>query len=144
MWPVFREHHYLNTKKLGAGMRCYVAKHGDKPVAFIAVLRVHMKMHYYRVSRVVVLPDYQGVGVGKSLLNFIAEHFRLNGLPIPFKIVTSNPQFVRGLKGWRVKRFGHGGWAKNSRRTEMNQELMNSNSKQRLSASLEYVGEPKP
>ena len=32
-----------------------------------------MKAKYYRVSRLVVLPDYQGIGVGKRLLNFIAE-----------------------------------------------------------------------
>jgi GNAT superfamily N-acetyltransferase len=32
-----------------------------------------MRARYYRVSRLVVLPDYQGIGVGKRLLNFIAE-----------------------------------------------------------------------
>ncbi len=32
-----------------------------------------MKTKYYRVSRLVVLPDYQGIGVGKHLLNFTAE-----------------------------------------------------------------------
>jgi hypothetical protein len=43
MWKMFREHHYLNTKRLGAGVRCYVAKLGDKPVVFIAVAHVKMR-----------------------------------------------------------------------------------------------------
>jgi hypothetical protein len=32
-----------------------------------------MKAKYYHVSRLVFLPDYQGIGVGKRFLNFIAE-----------------------------------------------------------------------
>jgi hypothetical protein len=32
-----------------------------------------MKAKYYRVSRFIVLPDYQGIGVDKHFLNFIAE-----------------------------------------------------------------------
>ena len=54
----------MNSERLGAGVRCYVAKYEDKPVAFIAVAHVHMLVRYFRVSRLVVLPDYQGVGVG--------------------------------------------------------------------------------
>src|SRR5450759_363854 len=72
LWQMFRQYHYLNGS-LGAGVRCYCAVYQDKPIAFIAVAAVRMKAKYYRVSRLVVLPDYQGVGVGKKLLNFVAE-----------------------------------------------------------------------
>jgi hypothetical protein len=48
-----------------------------------------MKTKYYRVSRLVVLPDYQGIG--KRLLNFIAEP-NISQTKVPFYILTSNPQ----------------------------------------------------
>ncbi len=51
------------------------AVYKDNPVAFIAVIQVRMS-RYYRVSRLVVLPDYQGIGVGKRLLNFTRSSFR--------------------------------------------------------------------
>jgi hypothetical protein len=66
---MFRQYHYLNDK-LGAGIRCYVAIYQNEPIAFIVVAFVKMKTKYYRVSRLVVLPDYQGIGIGKSLLSF--------------------------------------------------------------------------
>jgi GNAT superfamily N-acetyltransferase len=49
-----------------------------------------MKAKYYRVSRLVVLPDYQGIGVGKRLLNFVAELYT-SQTKMPFYILTSNP-----------------------------------------------------
>jgi GNAT superfamily N-acetyltransferase len=145
MWQVFREHHYLNTKRLGAGVRCYVAKYGDKPVAFIAILRIHMQTNYYHVSRLVVLPDYQGIGIGKRLMTFMAEYHRKYGLPIPFRIITSNPQLARGLTNWRVKRFGHGSLGRSD--TRINRGLFKASSRRRLTVTLEYVpkmGVPKP
>jgi GNAT superfamily N-acetyltransferase len=137
MLQVFREHHYLNTERLGAGVRCYVAKYGEKPVAFIAVAHIRMRAHYFRVSRLVVLPDVQGIGIGKRLLNFIAELYT-SQVNLPFYLVTSNPQLVHGnMDNWRVKRFGHGNNGRNDSR--INRELVNSNAKRRLTVTLQYV-----
>ena len=136
MWQVFREHHYLNTKRLGAGVRCYVAKYGEKPVAFIAVAHVRMKSNYYRVSRLVVLPDYQGVGIGKRLLNFIAELYT-SQINLPFYLLTTNPQLVHGnLSNWKIKRVGHISGGRTDSR--INQEIRSSNSKNRLTVTLQY------
>ncbi len=138
MWQAFREHHYLNTEKLGAGVRCYVAKLGEKPVGFIAVAHVKMLSNYFRVSRLVVLPDYQGIGVGKRLLNFIAEHYTSQLPAVPFYLVTSNPQLVRGnLDHWKVKRVGHG--SRGGTGGRINQGLVKANSRRRLSVSLQYM-----
>ena len=93
LWKMFRSYHYLNGS-LGAGVRCYTADYQSKPIAFIAVACVRMKAKYYRVSRLVVLPDYQGIGVGKRLLNFIAELYT-SQTRVPFYILTSNPQIIR-------------------------------------------------
>ncbi len=83
---------YLNGY-LGAGVRCYTAVYQDKPIAFTAVACIRMKAKYYRVSRLVVLPDYQGIGVGKKLLNFITELYS-SQTKMPFYILTSNPQII--------------------------------------------------
>lgn len=96
-----------------------------------------MKVNYFRVSRLVVLPDYQGIGVGKKLLNFIAELYT-SQTNLPFYLATSNPQLLRGnLDCWKVKRVGHGtGGQRDSR---INAELVKSNSKRRLTATLQYL-----
>jgi len=132
---MFRNYHYLNGK-LGAGVRCYTAIYQGKPVAFIAIIHTKMKTNYFRVSRLVVLPDYQGIGIGKRLLNFVAELYT-SQINLPFYLVTSNPQLVRGnIDRWKINRFGHGSPGREN--TRINKELVNSNSRRRLSVSLIY------
>ena len=85
-----------------------------------------------------MLPDYQGVGVGKRLLNFVAELYTSQLPEIPFYLVTSNPQLVRSnLECWRVKRVGHG--SRGGTDSRINQGISKSNSRRRLSVSLQYI-----
>jgi GNAT superfamily N-acetyltransferase len=132
---MFRQYHYLSGS-IAKGSRCYVAVYQDKPVGFIAVMHIHMKSRYFRVHRLVVLPDYQGIGLGKRLLNFIAELYT-SQTKAPFYIVTSNPQIVRGnLDRWNVKRCGH--VKRSGEDTRMNSEIKSSVSAKRISITLEY------
>jgi GNAT superfamily N-acetyltransferase len=120
IWQMFRQYHYLNGK-LGAGVRCYLSIYNEKPVAFMAVACIRMKAKYYRVSRLVVQPDFQGIGVGKRFLNFIAELYS-SQTKLPFYILTSNPQIIRGgMKNWKVTRFGYAG--KGQGDTRINNEI---------------------
>jgi GNAT superfamily N-acetyltransferase len=122
---------------LGAGVRCYTAVYLGKPVAFIAVACVRMKAKYYRVSRLVVLPDYQGIGVGKWLLNFIAELYS-SQTKMPFYILTSNPQIIHGkMKNWKITRYGHASRGRGD--TKINNEIRNSLSRRRITVSIKYV-----
>jgi GNAT superfamily N-acetyltransferase len=133
---MFRNYHYLNSA-LPSTARCYTAVYQNKPIAFIAVVSIRMRAKYYRVSRLVVLPDYQGIGVGKRLLNFIADVYT-SQTKVPFYILTSNPQIIRGdLRGWKITRFGHASEGKGN--TRINSELKSSLSRKRLSVSLQYV-----
>ena len=121
---------------MGAGVRCYVAIYGDRPVAFIAVVHTHMRARYFRVTRLVVLPDYQGIGVGKRLLNFIAELYT-SQMKVPFYILTSNPQIVKGnMENWKITRFGHASRGKDN--TRINSEIRSSLSRKRITISLKY------
>jgi GNAT superfamily N-acetyltransferase len=133
---MFRQYHYLSGS-LVPHARCYCAVYQDKPVAFIAVVHIHMRARYYRVSRLVVLPDYQGIGVGKRLLNFIAELYT-SQTKIPFYILTSNPQIIRGnMTQWKITRYGHASRGKGN--TRLNNEIRSSLSRKRITVSLQYV-----
>jgi GNAT superfamily N-acetyltransferase len=133
---MFRQYHYLSGSLMPQA-RCYTALYQDKPIAFIAVVRTHMKATYDRVTRLVVLPDYQGIGVGKRLLNFMAEHYT-SQTKIPFYILTSNPQIIRGdMRNWKITRCGHA--SKGHGNTRINNEISGSLSRKRITVSLQYV-----
>jgi GNAT superfamily N-acetyltransferase len=133
---MFRQYHYLSGS-LASTARCYAAVYKDRPIAFIAVVHVRMRARYYRVSRLVVLPDYQGIGIGKLLLNFIAELYT-SQTKMHFYILTSNPQITRGnMENWRIIRFGHA--SKGKKNTRMNNEILTSLSRKRLTASMQYI-----
>lgn len=60
-----------------------------------------------RVSRLVILPDYQGIGLGTKLLNFIAEIY--NKQNYDFSIVTSAKNLINALRKsnkWCMSRYG--------------------------------------
>src|SRR5262245_3042321 len=65
-WPLFARHHYLSGS-LSRAARCYVAMWNDVPVAFCAVLSLLGYRGRWRISRIVTLPDYQGIGIGMRL-----------------------------------------------------------------------------
>ena len=133
---MFRQYHYLSGS-LSSTARCYTAVYRDKPVAFIAVMHFRMKARYYRVTRLVVLPDYRGIGVGKRLLNFMAELYT-SKTKLPFCILTGNPQIIRGnMANWKIARFGHA--SKGIRNTRINNGLHTSLSRNRITVSLQYV-----
>ena len=133
---MFRQYHYLNGS-LPSTARCYTAVYQHKPITFIAVVSIRMRANYYRVSRLVVLPDYQGIGVGKQLLNFIAELYT-SQTKMPFYILTSNPQIIHGnLKNWKMARFGHASRGRGN--TRINNEIRASLSRKRITVSLKYL-----
>jgi len=97
-----------------------------------------MKTRYYRVSRLVVLPDYQGIGVRKRLLNFIAEP-NVSQTKVPFYILTSNTQIIRGrMKNWKI--IGTDTLAK-ERKPRINNEIRGSLSRNRITVSLKMPHE---
>ena len=82
-WQLFEKHHYLNNS-LNKASRCYVATWNGEPVAFSANLFLPGKTPplyqgdtrgKFRESRLVVLPDYQGMGIGTRMSNAIGELF---------------------------------------------------------------------
>ncbi len=83
-----------------------------------------------------MLPDYQGISAGKKLLNFTAKLYT-SQTKMPFYILTSNPQIVRGIsQNWKISRFGHASKGRNN--SKINDELRGSLSRKRITVSLQY------
>lgn len=74
MWDVFAEHHYL-TGDLHPFARCYVAVVGGDVAAFAAAIPFpHATIRNgWRATRLVTLPDFQGLGIGPRLADWVAE-----------------------------------------------------------------------
>jgi ABC-type polar amino acid transport system ATPase subunit/GNAT superfamily N-acetyltransferase len=107
-WSIFREHHYLN-KEIHQAAQCFVATWDGKPVAFCSVLHFpHPKCTIMkREHRTVVLPDFQGVGIGNRLSEFVADYYKQKGFR--FISTTSAPAMMshrsKSAK-WRCSRLG--------------------------------------
>ena len=90
-WPLFAKHHYLSGN-LASGCRCYLALWNDEPVAFCAMIAQMGFKNRWRVSRIVTLPDYQGVGIGTAFLETLGDLYREDGLR--FSITASHPSVI--------------------------------------------------
>lgn len=101
IWPMFKRHHYLSGE-LHAAARCYVATYAGDPVAFCASLQQAGHTQYRRITRLVVMPDWQGLGLGTRLLTVVAAH---ESLRARITIKTSHPSLMRSLTKraeWRL------------------------------------------
>jgi len=135
-WTLFRGHHYLSAD-LHQSARCYVAWWGERPVAFTAVLHQpnQKSRNRKREHRTVVLPDYQGVGIGNAVSAAIAQWHLDQGWK--YSSVTSHPAMIRHrLKSaqWKLSRLSRAA----PHRGLKGQERCASTG--RLTASFEFVG----
>jgi len=100
-WGVFAHHHYL-TATLNRNARCYLASWNQQPVAFCAVMPLAGFKGRWRIARLVVLPDYQGIGIGSHLRDAVAELTVAEGKRL--NLVTSHPAMIHSLRAapqWR-------------------------------------------
>jgi len=111
---MFRKYHYLNHE-LNKGAHCYIATIGGKPVAFDSVIHFpHPKAKNIKHEhRLVVLPDYQGIGIGNKLSSIVAERYIDKGFR--YICVTSTPALIYPRKkhpNWKLIRVGRVGVGK--------------------------------
>lgn len=76
VWNIFKQHHYLSADLNVAG-KVFVAYLNEEIVGFISILPqpgvAGLKYPAWRVHRLVVLPDYQGLGIAVKLLEYICD-----------------------------------------------------------------------
>ena len=103
-WQMFARHHYLSGR-LNRSARCYLATWHGTPVAFCAVLALAGRRGHRRITRLVTLPDYQGLGIGMRLAEAVAEHY--TAADYRLSVTASHPSLVahcRRSPRWRTMR----------------------------------------
>jgi GNAT superfamily N-acetyltransferase len=96
-WNIFKSSHYM-SQDLNKAAKCFVWIMNDKPVGFIAILPFpHGNIENgYRISRVVVLPDYQGLGIGFQIIDYFGALYKADNKNMYIK--TSNPALFGAMK----------------------------------------------
>ena len=66
------KHHYL-TEDLNPTCKCFLFYWNGVPVGFVGLINQPSKGYPwgFRISRIVVLPDFQGLGISSDILRFI-------------------------------------------------------------------------
>ncbi|MCS7017037.1 MAG: GNAT family N-acetyltransferase [Gemmatales bacterium] len=129
IWELFSPHHYLNTQ-LHRAAQSFVACWEGEPVAFTSYVPLYGRRRARREHRTVVLPDYQGLGIGNAVSDWLGSWLKAQGLR--FYSITSHPAMIRHRVRsgrWKLLRFGHAAathWS--------------SSSAGRLTATFLYIG----
>lgn len=111
LWPLFKPHHYLDLPRMIAA-QCYVAFVDGEPIAHLGVSTKSLTTGSHenrtvsveaRGSRLVVMPEWQGAGVGLRFLNHVAELQRTGYGVLPKRRMTtlfhtSHPNLAAALR----------------------------------------------
>ena len=158
-WPFFEPHHYLKLPRMIAS-KCYVATVDGELVCHVAT-SPRFEVGCMRACRLVVMPEWQGAGVGLRFLNSICELQRQGGnrwnRRCDTLFHTSHPGLAAALRRdrrWRqVSAVFHGG---NKARSAASMAKSHANRKTKMAVSpagygghfravqgFRYIGEPK-
>lgn len=116
----FKKHYYLDLPLPVAGMY-FVGMIGSEPVCHMAVSPLFTSKAY-RGTRLVVMPEWQGAGVGMKFLNAIGEYHLQGrgrcGHKYPMFFHTSHPQLCGALRHSRYwKQTGASLYGSNKKRS---------------------------
>jgi GNAT superfamily N-acetyltransferase len=106
------------------------------------IIQFPLRKGWKRVHRFVVLPDYQGIGIGMNFINEICNQYKQKEFNV--NLTTTTPSLVGALtrdKKWLLKRFGRSVDNQNSRKktnVRMLKSLTKSSSKKRITYSFNY------
>ena len=101
-WQLFARHHYLSGE-LSRFSRCFLALWEGAPVAFCAMVSLIGHKNRWRISRIVALPDYQGIGIGMAVAEAVAEIHVQQGHRV--NVTASHPSLIshcRRSPKWKV------------------------------------------
>jgi ABC-type lipoprotein export system ATPase subunit len=133
-WNLFKQHHYLSGD-LNEASKSFLVLWNQRPVAFFAFLPLPSGTlkNAWRGTRSVVLPDFQGLGIGFKVSKYLHSLFKKEGYRMYVK--SSNPAIINPrLKDKDYK----GGIASNKNDSNTN---MNWKRKTNIAYSFEYIGE---
>lgn len=141
-WKIFSKYHYLN-ENLNNGIKQFIGYMEGSPVCHTGILQMPARPGKKRIHRLVVLPDYQGIGIGSKFITEIAEHYKKSGDVIYLQ--TSSPALLnsmRKLKSWVHFRSGRVGVTKSLLKLVGRDvgNLLQCSSGSRVTYSFKYIG----
>jgi len=146
-WRIFSKYHYL-THKLNASSQCWLGTIEGEPVVFVSVLHQTIKTgrHAWRLSRVVCLPDYQGLGLGNAVFDLVASFYAASKQT---RFVASHPALIqraaRSTDWDMVRKPGFIRTSKWTRTSKLPKEIFRGTTSQdRRTASCVWVGRRYP
>lgn len=144
-WQFFKPHHYLALPNPIAATY-YIAESGGAPVAHLAVSTT-VGLKSARYTRLVVMPEWQGAGVGMKFLEYVAQRWlsgenryskKMTGI-----IHTSHPGLLFALnrsKRWVAVSQQMGGGDKKKSRDSINSARNNGRFKRKKGTTSGYGG----
>ena len=138
-WELFKKHHYL-TENVNKSCKFLLFTWNDNPIGIVAMINQPRKgcPNGFAISRVVILPDFQGMGLGTKICEFSASLFVAQGGKVYIK--TINPAlgvYHNNSDIWRGTSMN----GKIRRSSSQNSDSSAKNRLQRASYCHEYVGE---
>lgn len=138
-WNFFKKHHYL-TEAVNKSCKFFLFEWNNKPVGIVAAINQPgpgERKRAMALSRTVVLPDFQGMGIGSKISEFTAKIFVAENRKVYTK--TINP----ALGEYRNKSDVFKGTAFNGKSRKIKSDTDNkaSNRLERASYCHEYIGE---
>jgi len=106
-----------------------------------------MRKGWKRVHRMVVLPDYQGIGIGIKFINEVSKHYIENGFNM--NLTTTTPALVGGLSRndkWSLVRSGRNKstyadfdkYSKNEKGSKIAKSMVKTTSNNRITYSFNF------
>lgn len=144
MWDVFGKHHYLSNE-FNKAASVYLVYWNDTLVAMNSILNVPngSLKHMFRSHRLVVLPDYQGLGIGTKINDFFGKWFLDKGYRYCMR--TTHMKLINHMSSNKCWKPTSNNGKNNMTRCTHNMKYANimTNQKmlERVCASYEYMGE---
>lgn len=139
IWKLFKQHHYLSAD-LNIACRLFVAYLDNKIVGMIAVLpnpgNFNKTYTSFRIHRLVVLPDYQGLGIARKMLEYLCDLYLYHNRNMYLR--TSHIKLINYMlhsSKWK----GDGVLTTSKQQTGMMHNYIVKD-KNRLSTSFKYIG----
>lgn len=99
-WPLFEPNHYLKLPRMIAATN-YVGLVDGQPVAHVA-FSTRPGLKEARACRLVIMPEWQGAGVGMRFLNAVCSRWRYglnrHAIPMPTLFHTSHPGLAAAIR----------------------------------------------
>jgi GNAT superfamily N-acetyltransferase len=117
-WHFFKPHHYLSSK-IHPASKCFVGELDGRPVAFNSYLHLpHPHARDIKIGhRLVVLPEFQGLGIGCRFEEWVGEYLAAKGFR--YHNVTAHPALIAYClrsQRWKAICKGGGGFKNKPRR----------------------------